>query len=47
MGFAFEAADFFDGVIDQFDDVELVEGDGGIGEIGGHAFGKGLRHIGA
>src|ERR1035437_7571568 len=35
MVFAFEAADFLDGVVDQADDMEFVEGDLGVGQAWG------------
>ena len=38
---AFEAADFIDGVVDEADDVELVEGLGGVGQ----RIGLSLIHI--
>ena len=44
---AFEAADFIDGVVDEADDVELVEGLGGVGQRIGNAFDVGFGQVGA
>src|ERR1022692_2526048 len=47
MVFAFLAADFLDGVVDQADDMEFVEGDLGVGQACNDPLGEGLRHVGA
>ena len=47
MELTFQAADCIDGVVDQADDVELVEGKGGVGQMIVHAFDEGLGHVGA
>lgn len=47
MVLTFLTADFVHGVVDEFDDVELVKGDGGVGQLGGNAFDEGGRHVGA
>jgi len=47
MEFPFQAADFIDGVVDETDDVELVEGEVGIGQMISDAIDKGLGHVGA
>jgi hypothetical protein len=33
VGFLFGATDAIDGAVDDFDGMELVEGDGGVGQI--------------
>src|SRR5207248_7062966 len=47
MVFAFEAADLIDGIVDEADDVELVEGNVCVGEVFGSAFFEGGGHVGA
>ena len=47
MEFPFLAADFIDGVVDEADDMELIEGQGGIGKVIANALDEGGRHIGA
>jgi hypothetical protein len=42
-----QTADLIDRVVDETDDMELVEGDLGVGQIFSDAFGKGLRQVGA
>ena len=47
MVFAFQSANYVDGVVDQADDMEFVEGDLGVGQAGGDPLGEGLRQVGA
>ena len=47
IGFLFEAAGFIDGGRGMSDDVELVEGDTGIGQMLAHALDEGRRHVDA
>jgi len=47
MELTFQAPDLIDGFVDEADDVELVEGEGGVGQMIAHAFDEGLRHVGA
>lgn len=47
MEFPFQAADLIDGVVDETDHVELVEGEGGVGQMIANAFDESLGHVGA
>jgi len=47
MELTFQTTDFVDGVVDEADDVELVKGQGGVGQMVADAFDEGGRHIGA
>jgi hypothetical protein len=47
MELPLQAADFVDGIVDETDNVELVEGQGGVGQMIANAFDEGLGHVGA